>query len=142
VRSLSKRRFFTILVLIIFALVPSYRSLRITWKQDTVPLKAGEWIATVPQFQTAKIITTDRRIPFYAGRGLDQTLYLNPNYLAIEKFALKKNFDLLIITTSKKGTNSRPQLKKFTRVKEFVGEKDIVNIYCSPRLYVTVKGKI
>ena len=142
VRGLSKRRFFTILVLIIFALVPSYRSLRITWKQDTVPLKAGEWIATVPQFQTAKIITTDRRIPFYAGRGLDQTLYLNPNYLAIEKLALKKSFDLLIITTSKKGTNSRPQLKKFTRVKEFVGEKDIVNIYCSPRLYRTVKGKI
>jgi len=121
--------------------------MRITWKQDTVPLKAGEWIATVPQFQTAKIITTDRRIPFYAGRGLDQTLYLNPNYLVInylviEKLALEKSFDLLIITTSKKGKNSRPRLKKFTRVKEFVGEKDIVNIYCSPRLYRTVKGKL
>ena len=147
VRGLSKRRFFTILLLIIFALVPFHRSLRITWKQETVPLKAGEWISTVPQFQTAKIITTDRRISFYAGRGLDQTLCLNPNYLVInylviEKLALEKSFDLLIITTSKKGKSSRPRLKKFTRVKEFVGEKDIVNIYCSPRLYRTVKGKI
>jgi hypothetical protein len=79
------------------------------------------------------MITTDRRIPFYAGRG---------NYLAMEKLALKKSFDLLIITTSKKRKNSRPRLKKFTRVKEFVGAKDIVNIYCSPKLYRTVKGKI
>mgnify|MGYP001829079514 CR=1 FL=1 len=141
VKGLSKRRFFTILLLIIFALVPSYRSLRITWKEDTISLKAGEWIATVPQFQTATIITTDGRIPFYAGRGLDQTLYLKPNYLAMEKLALKKSFDLLIIKTSKKRKNARPRLKKFTRVKEFVGAKDIVNIYCSPRLYRTIRDK-
>jgi hypothetical protein len=59
----------------------------------------------------------------------------------MEKFALKKSFGLLIITTSKKRKNSRPQLKKFTRVKEFVGAKDIVNIYCSPRLYRTIRDK-
>jgi hypothetical protein len=60
----------------------------------------------------------------------------------MEKLALKKNFDLLIITTSKKRNNSRPRLKRFTRVKEFVGAKDIVSIYCSPIIYETIKGKI
>jgi hypothetical protein len=141
VRGLSKQRFFTILLVIIFALVPFYRSLRITWKQETIPLKAGEWISTVPQFQTAKIITTDRRIPFYAGRGLDQTLYRKPNYSAMEKLALQKSFDLIIIKASKKSENSRPGLKKFMKVKEFVGAKDIVSIYCSPRLYRTIRDK-
>jgi hypothetical protein len=141
VKKSSRRRLFTILFVIFFALLPVYRSFRIIRNQETVLLVAGEWIATIPQFQTVKIITTDRRIPFYAGRGLDQTLYREPNYFAMEKLALQKNSDLLIIKTSKKSENSRPGLKKFMKVKEFAGTKDIVNIYCSPRLYRTVKGK-
>jgi hypothetical protein len=142
VKKTSRRRLFTILLVIFFVLLPTYRSLRITWIEDDVLSKAGKWIAEVPQFQKAEIITTDSRVAFYAGRGIDQTLYLKPNYLAMEKLALKKSSDLLIITTSKKRKNSSPRLKKFTRVKEFMGAKDIVNIYCSPRLYRTVKGKI
>jgi hypothetical protein len=72
VRKSSRRRLFTILFVISFALLPVYKSSRIIWDRDTVLLVAGEWIATIPQFQTAKIITTDRRIPFYAGiRGQD-----------------------------------------------------------------------
>jgi hypothetical protein len=102
---------------------------------------AGEWLATIPQLQTAKIITTDKRISFYAGRGLDQTLYRGPNYFAMEKLALQKSFDLLIIKTSKKSENSRPGLKKFMKVKEFAGAIDIVDIYCSPRLYRTIRDK-
>jgi 4-amino-4-deoxy-L-arabinose transferase-like glycosyltransferase len=138
----SRRRLFTILFVIFFALLPVYKFSRITWNQDSVLLEAGEWLATVPQFQSAKIITTDRRIPFYSGRGIDQTHYNDRNYFTMEKLALHKSFDLLIIKTSKTSENSRPGLKKFIKVKEFVGTKDIVNIYCSPRLYGTVKGKI
>jgi hypothetical protein len=59
----------------------------------------------------------------------------------MEKLASKKSYDLLIITTSKKGTNSRPRLKKFRKIKEFVGKKDIVSIYCSPRLHRVIRGK-
>jgi len=144
VKKSSRRRLFTILLVIFFALLPVYRSFRIIWNQDTVLLVAGEWLATIPQFQTAKIITTDRsrRISFYAGRGLDQTLYRKPNYSAMEKLALQKSFDFIIIKTSKKSENSRPGLKKFMKVKEFAGAKDIVNIYCSPIIYETIKGKI
>ena len=104
-------------------------------------LVAGEWIATIPQFQTAKIITNDRRIPFYAGRGMDQTIYTERNYFAMEKLALHKSFDLLIIKTSKISENSRPGLKKFMKVKEFAGKKDIVHIYCSPKLYESIQGR-
>jgi 4-amino-4-deoxy-L-arabinose transferase-like glycosyltransferase len=141
VRKSSRRRLFTILFVIFFALLPVYKSSRIIWDRDTVLLVAGEWLATIPQFQTAKIITTDRRIPFYAGRGIDPTLYRELNYFAMEKLALHKSFDLLIITTSKTSENSRPGLKKFMKVKEFAGTKDIVHIYCSPRLYRTIRDK-
>jgi hypothetical protein len=97
-----------ILLVILFALLPVYRSFKIIWNQESVLLEAGEWIATIPQFQKMKIITTDRRIPFYAGRGMDQTHYWERNYLAMEKLALKRRLDLLIITTAKKRKNSRP----------------------------------
>jgi hypothetical protein len=59
----------------------------------------------------------------------------------MEKLALQKSFDLLIIKTSKKSENSRPGLKKFMKVKEFAGAIDIVDIYCSPRLYRTIRDK-
>jgi len=142
VKKSSRQRLLTILLVIFFALLPAYRSLRITWKQDKVLLKAGEWIAAVPQFQTAEIITTDSRVPFYAGRGAHYTWHQDPDYLSMEAVAESSQFDLLVIKKSKKNGSSSPPLKKFIKVKEFIGVKDIVSIYCSPRLYGTVKGKI
>jgi hypothetical protein len=142
VKGLSRRRLFTILLVIIFALVPVYRSLRSIRKQDTVLLRAGNWIAAVPQFQAAEIITTDRRVAFYAGRGADFVFYPESDYFKMETFAAKEGMDLLIVKTSKKKKNQTPRFRKYRKVEEFVGVKDIVSIYCSPRLYGTVKGKI
>jgi hypothetical protein len=142
VKGLSRRRLFTILLVIIFALVPVYRSLRSIRKQDTVLLRAGNWIAAVPQFQAAEIITTDRRVAFYAGRGADFVFYPESDYFKMETFAAKEGMDLLIVKTSKKRKNQTPRFRKYRKVEEFVGVKDIVSIYCSPRLYGTVKGKI
>jgi hypothetical protein len=142
VKGLPRRRLFTILLVIIFALVPVYRSLRSIRKQDTVLLRAGNWIATVPQFKAAGIITTDRRVAFYAGRGADFVFYPESDYFKMETFAAKEGIDLLIVKTSKKKKNQAPRFRKYRKVEEFVGVKDIVSIYCSPRLYGTVKGKI
>jgi hypothetical protein len=141
VENSSRRHLLTILIVILFGVLPLYRSVKIIRKQDNVLKEAGEWIATVPQFQVAEIVTNDRRVPFYAGRGLDQTLYTRPNYVAMEKFALKQGGDLLIIKTSKHRKNSRPRLKKFRKVKEFVGVKNIVNIYRAPRTHKPIRGK-
>jgi hypothetical protein len=112
------------------------------WKQDTVLLKAGKWIATVPQFKAAGIITTDRRVAFYAGRGTDFVFYPESDYFKMETFAAEGRMDLLIVKTSKKKKNQTPRFKKYRKVEEFVGVNDIVGIYCSPRLYGTVKGNI
>jgi 4-amino-4-deoxy-L-arabinose transferase-like glycosyltransferase len=141
VRVSSRRRLFTVLLVILFALLPVYRSFTITWKQDDILLKAGKWIANVPQFKAAGIITTDRRVPFYAGRGLDFFFYPDPDYLKMETFAARSEMDLLIIKTSKRKKNHTPRFKKYRKVEEFVGVKDIVSIYCSPKLYKSISGK-
>jgi 4-amino-4-deoxy-L-arabinose transferase-like glycosyltransferase len=141
-RDSSKKRLFVILLVTIFALLPFYRSLKILRRQDEVLIKAGKWIATVPQFKAAGIVTTDRRVPFYAGRGADFFFYGDPDYLQMETFAAIREMDLLVIKTSKKERNHTPRLKNYRKVEEFVGVKDIVGIYCSPRLYGTVEGKI
>ena len=138
----SRRRLFTILLVIFFALLPAYRSLRITWKEDDVLAKTGKWIAAVPEFQIAEIITTDSRVAFYAGRGAHYTWYPNSDYFSMEAVAESSRFDLLVIKRPQKNESSAPPLRKFIKVKEFIGVQDIVTIYCSPRLYRTVEGKI
>jgi hypothetical protein len=60
----------------------------------------------------------------------------------METFAARREIDLLIIKTSKRKKNHTPRFKKYRKVEEFVGVKDIVSIYCSPRLYGTIKDKI
>jgi 4-amino-4-deoxy-L-arabinose transferase-like glycosyltransferase len=142
VKGLSRRRLLTILLVIFLALPPAYRSLRTIRKQYTVLLKAGKWIATVPQFKAAGIITTDRRVAFYAGRGENFIYYPESDYSKMETFAAKGEMDLLIVKTSKKKKNQTPRFREYRKVEEFVGVKDIVSIYCSPRLYRTVQGKI
>jgi len=138
----SRRHLLTTLFVIFFALLPVYKSSTVIWDQDPVLRVAGEWIATIPQFQTAKIITTDSRVAFYAGRGADHTWDPNPDSLSLEAVAESSRFDLLVITRSKNNESSTPPLKKFIKIKEFIGLKDMVSIYCSPRLYGTVEGKI
>jgi hypothetical protein len=142
VKKTSRRRLFTILFVIFFALLPAYTSLRVTWKEDDVLAKTGKWIAAVPQFQEAEIITTDSRVPFYAGRGAHYTWYPISDYFSMEAVAESSRFDLLVIKRSKKNESLAPPLRKFIKVKEFIGVENIVTIYCSPRLYRTVKNKI
>jgi 4-amino-4-deoxy-L-arabinose transferase-like glycosyltransferase len=141
VRSSSRQRLLAIFMLLLFGVLPIYRSARILWKQDTVLPMAGKWIAAIPEFQVAKIITNDRRAPFYAGRGVDFDFYLTSDLFHMEDIALARQSDLLIIEVSKKKVNQALRLKKFRKVKEFIGKKNIVMIYSSPKLYESIQGR-
>ena len=141
VRGSSRQRLLAIFMLLLFGISPIYRSVKILWKQDNVLPKAGKWIADIPEFQAAKIIANDRRAPFYVGRGVDFLFYPKKDFFAMERLALSRQIGLLIIEESKKKEIQALQLKKFTKVKEFVGKKNIVIIYCSPELYRSIRGK-
>jgi 4-amino-4-deoxy-L-arabinose transferase-like glycosyltransferase len=136
------KRFLILIFVFVVGILAVYKSVDILWKQDDVVVRAGQWIGNTPALEGAAIITTDRRIPFYAGRGSDYVRYYGSDYLAMEKLAWAKGHDVLVIRTSKRGHNHGPQLNRFKQVKEFVGVKDIVNIYFSSRLQkgLEVKG--
>jgi len=141
VKGSSRQRLLAILILFLLGVLPIYRSVKILWKQDTVLVKAGKWIADIPEFQAAKIITNDKRVPFYAARGVDFDSYLSSDFFHMEDIALERQLDLLIMKVPKKRENSTPRLTKFRKVKEFLGKKNIVIIYCSPKLYESIQGR-
>ena len=141
VRGSSRQHLLTILMLLLFGVLPIYRSVKILWKQDTVLVRAGKWIADIPEFQAARIITNDRRVPFYAAQGADFDFFLSSDFFYMEDMALKRELDLLIMKVPKKKENQTIRLKKFRKVKEFFGKKNIVIIYCSPKLYESIQGR-
>lgn len=135
------KRTLVIVLIVLLGVLSVYRSVHILWKQDNVTFRAGTWLRKRPALQTAKILTTDRRVPFYAGRGENYIHYQTTDFSLIGKVALKKRADLLVIRMSKKRGRPGSKIGKFAKIKEFVGVKDIVSIYCSPKLRRAIKGK-
>ena len=123
------KRALIIVLIFLLGVLSVYESVDILWKQDNVTVRAGRWLKKRPDFRTAKIITTDPRVPFYAGRGADYIRYRTSDYSSLEKRALKEKADLLIIRTSKKRGRPGSKIGKFSKIKEFVGVKNIVSIY-------------
>jgi hypothetical protein len=135
------KRYLVIALIFLLGVLSVYESVDILWKQDNVTVRAGKWLKKRPEFRKAKIITTDRRVPFYAGRAKNYIKYRTSDFSSMRKLALKKRADLLIIRTSKKREHPGARLGKFRRIKKFVGKKDRISIYCSPKLHRAFRGK-
>jgi len=135
------KRYLIIALIFLLGVLSVYQSVDILWKQDNVTRRAGRWLKKRPEFQTVKIHTTDPRVPFYAGLAKYYIDYHTHDLSLIAKVARKKRADLVIIRLSKKRGSPGSNIGKFSRVKEFVGVKDIVSIYCSPKMYRAIKGK-
>jgi 4-amino-4-deoxy-L-arabinose transferase-like glycosyltransferase len=125
------KRWLIIIAVIFLGLGSIYNSVDILWKQDDVVVRAGQWLGK-RALRKEPMITTDRRVPFYAGRSKDYVLFRDSDYRAMELLAVEKGYDVLVIRTSKKRITSGPQLARFKKVKEFVGVKDIVSVYIAP----------
>ena len=143
VKGSSRPIFFAILFVIVFSVSPIYRCAHSLWKQDDVITTAAEWIANKDEFHQAKIITTDPRIPFYAGRERDYMKYadIHHNYFAMEQTAIENQMDILIIRVSAKKKDILPELAVYKKVKEFIGKKNIAIIYCSPEFHKTLRAR-
>jgi hypothetical protein len=135
------KRYLVITLTFLLGVLSVYQSVDILWKQDDVTLRAGTWLKERSEFQTAKILTTDPRVPFYAGRGEDYTQYLTYDFSLLGKVARIKRADLLIIRMSMKRRRPSSKIGEFSKIKEFVGVKDVVSIYISPRLQRAIRGK-
>jgi len=137
----SKQKVFAAIFVVIFILAPAGKVANSCRKHDNTISIAGKWLAKETKFKKARIITNEMRIPFYAGRELyssrekDIVKYDSSNrgYEGMEKFAIAKRADHIILIISKKEKELIPKFENFNRLKEFFGKKRIIVIYSSQR---------
>jgi len=72
-------------------------------------------------------------LKFYAGKDIN-CLELNTpknNYLRMANYAFKRNYDCMIIRLSAKKKKMLPEFKKYEKIKEFSGKKNIAAVFFS-----------
>jgi hypothetical protein len=135
----SRPKFLAAVFVIFFIVSPLGKVVHSFGKHDDVIIRTGEWLAAKPEFAKAKIATNEARILFYAGKeswaGGREHFYqyarLRYDYKEIGQLARKRQRDLLIIRSSVKRRDKINDPEYFQKVKEFIGKKSIVIVYCS-----------
>lgn len=115
---------------------PIFKCAKLVWTQDDVIIRAGNWLSEKKAFASASIISTDSRVPFYAGRGKDFLHYrrklYDQRYDALERIAQANGMEVIVARTSKKDRKSIPKMQNYRKVKEFTGKRDVVIFYAKP----------
>lgn len=138
-------------VFILFFILPIYQCFELEWEEDRSVMQAAKWIEKEANLEKLKIITTDARFLYYAGREFwlkgdfpgtygdkvyhqseMDTLY-DPDHIAINR-----KMDLIVIKMSAK--KEPPGFKYFKRIKEFKSGKNISYIYSSPEAEAIITG--
>ncbi|MBW2246201.1 MAG: glycosyltransferase family 39 protein [Deltaproteobacteria bacterium] len=144
VRQSVRPQLFAVVFAVLFFISPVYKSVHSIGKQDNVITLTGKWIATRPELAEAKIATNDSRILFYAGRktfggntkkNFKPYARLKYDYSGMEQLAAENKKDILIIRTSSKGKDMPSGFKYYKKVKEFIGKKRIVAVFCSTEFF-------
>ncbi len=148
IRNSSRVKLYAIVFVVLFIIAPIYKHGSLIEKSDQVLATAAQWL-TKPGLEHVRIIHNDSRIPFLAGRkthgskGKDCYLHDPPDrdYRAIERIALKKKMDLIILKIRTKRKHSLPSFKRYRQVAEFTGKKKTVLFYGSPEFMDNWKPK-
>ncbi|MDY6791419.1 MAG: hypothetical protein SWH54_09145 [Thermodesulfobacteriota bacterium] len=143
VKRSSKQKILTVVFVAIFILVPVGKVANSCRKHDHTISIAGKWLAKETKFKNARIVTNDMRIPFYAGRqiysskekGLVKYDSSSGSYAGLERFAIAKKADLVIIRISKKEKGLIPKFEHFIKIKEYYGKKRSAIIYGSKKFF-------
>jgi len=128
--------YFTVFIAIFFV-SPVLKCVHSVAKADNVLRKSGKWLAANEMFHDAKLLTNDIRAPFFAGFKIDKYFIYSDikekyNFAAMEKFALEKQVDILVVKVSAKETELLNNISYYKKLKKFTGRKRDIYIYCSP----------
>ena len=125
-----------VLFLLVFCGAPAYKSLGDLAGpgKDDVIREAGQWLAMQPDLKNSVIACSDPRVRFYSSSAQNYVRHKELRYIArdfrkMEKVAVDKKADVLIIETSPKKRHLMPEFKHFSLLKEFTGIKYDVLIY-------------
>jgi hypothetical protein len=117
----------------LFATVTKYDE--VFTRSDNIVVQAGEWLASQPHFEKWKLVCTDPRILFYAGREISpgdkggDVLYVDQPKQRLEQIARENACHAIIIREPRKRISFLPEIKSYRRVKEFIGDEQVIIIY-------------
>jgi hypothetical protein len=132
-----RRRILGTIVVIGFLFTPVTKYGEVLTKSDNIVVRAGEWLASQPHFEKRKLLCTDPRILFYAGREISprdeggDVLYLDQPKQRLEQIARENGCDAIIVREITKRIPLLPEIKSYRKVKEFIGDKQVIIIYCA-----------
>jgi len=141
-RRFSKRVFAAVSIL--FFIIPVYQCVKQEWKEDMSLIAAAKWIEKEANPEKLKIIATDPRFLYYAGRefcfingsssGTDADVIYrvseNDSLNDMEQIAMLQKLDIIVFKIPTQ--NIPPQFKYFKKIKEFKSGKNVSYIYSSP----------
>jgi 4-amino-4-deoxy-L-arabinose transferase-like glycosyltransferase len=120
VEKMKRLKFSKIAIIVslgLFLCVPVYKSIDNTLGEKVEIKLAGEWLRSNNAMVSTSIITTDERVPFYAGLMRGQyDIFFENNVRDLESTALRKNRDLIIWTKSLKYMKYKPDFDNFSLV--------------------------
>lgn len=133
----SRQNLIITLILVCFIAFPLGKLFNTFIKEDKVIVTAGKWLAGKQEFRDVRLMTTDPRIPFYAGRDAFSSRNKNfwfpknktESYLDMEKEAISSQAKLMIIRTKKRKKDTIPEFNNFQLIKEFIGTKKYAAVY-------------
>ena len=136
-KSSSMPKVYFAIFIVIFFMSPVFKCVYSVAKADNVLRKSGKWLAANEMFHDAKLLTNDIRSPFFAGIKIDKYFKYSGekdkyNFASMEKFALEKKVDILVIKVSSKETELLDNISYYKKLKKFAGKSRDVYIYCSP----------
>jgi hypothetical protein len=133
IRKSAYPRVLTTVFLVFFIMLPLYKTGTNIFTQDLIIREAGRWLAMTPEFDDARLATTDSRISFYANKEDNIVLYIlhkndKNNYAKIEKMALQDKADL-IAEKVRRGKDPFVGFGHYQIVKTFKGKINWVHFY-------------
>jgi hypothetical protein len=116
---------------ILFMMIPLYINTGVFSDPKSIIPEAGRWLADQGDYGQYKLISTDSRVNFYAGRRIDCGRYKGDqnDYTRLQRFVLNTKCEILAVRLSGEKKTLSPELEHFRKLKEFIGEKDRVVFY-------------
>lgn len=119
-----------VVFVVLFIGLPIYKSFADTRNEKTEIRLAGEWLKQNQDILRQRIVTTDERVPFYAGlMRNDYDVFPDGMRQDFGQYARANGNSLLVLSMSLRKGEKPPSLGEYILVKEFYGYKKVVLIY-------------
>lgn len=135
--ALSRPRLRGAVFLVVFMIVPVFKTIHSVAKDDNVLRDAGTWMAENPEaWRKGKVLVNDVMAPFFAGLHMREYLLSDRSgkydFSEMEKWALQHDVTTLVLKLPNNRRRLLKDLSAYRRITEISGKKRSVYIYGLP----------